>query len=146
MKKLAALLLAWCCVGPTFAAEANWLTDFTAAKARAKAEGKLLLMDFTGSDWCPPCMAIKKNVFNTEEFAKFAKDNLVLVEVDFPRRKKLPGDLAAANEKLSDQFNIEAFPTIIVLNAEGKEIRRTQGYQGESPNDYIASLKKLKAK
>jgi thioredoxin-related protein len=146
MKNLATLLLAWCCSGALYAAEANWLTDFSAAKAKAKAEGKLLLMDFTGSDWCPPCMAIKKNVFNTEEFAKFAKDNLVLVEVDFPRRKKLPAELAAANEKLSDQFNIEAFPTIIVLNAEGKEIRRTQGYQGESANDYIAGLKKLKAK
>src|SRR5947209_4080600 len=67
----------------------QWLTDLPKAQAKAKAENKMLLMDFAGSDWCPPCMALKKKVFSSSEFEAFAKTSLVLVDVDFPRRKQL---------------------------------------------------------
>ena len=75
------------------ASEATWLTDLPKAQAQAKAEKKIVLMDFTGSDWCPPCKALHKNVFSTQEFQEYAAKNLVLVEVDFPRAKQQTEEL-----------------------------------------------------
>ena len=68
------------------AAESQWTTDLAKAQAKAKAEKKMVLVDFTGSDWCPPCKALHNNILTSEEFVKYAKDNLVLVEVDFPQQ------------------------------------------------------------
>jgi thioredoxin-related protein len=108
---------------PTAAAEsAQWLTDFEAAKAKAHAENKLLLMKFTGSDWCPPCMMLEKQVFSKPEFAEYAAKHLVLLELDFPRRKELPAEQRAANTKLAQEYGIEGFPTVIVLDANAKPL------------------------
>src|SRR6266581_5754679 len=74
------------------AAEGEWLIDLAKAQAQAKTEKKMVFMDFTGSDWCPPCKALHKNVLTSKEFEAFAKDNLVLVLVDFPTGKVLPAD------------------------------------------------------
>jgi thiol:disulfide interchange protein len=125
-------------------AHEGWLTNFDEALAKAKAENKLVLADFTGSDWCPPCMALAKEIFATDEFKKYAADNLVLLELDFPRRKPQSGALKKANEALSEKFNIEGFPTVIVFNGEGKELKRDVGFGGESPAEYIAKLEALK--
>jgi protein disulfide-isomerase len=124
------------------AAGDSWSTDYPKALEQAKKEKKVVLLDFNGSDWCPPCVALKKQVFETEEFKKFAGEKLVLVDVDFPRRKKQPKDLAAANEKLSEQFKVESFPTILLVDATGKVLLREEGYADESAKDYIAILKK----
>jgi protein disulfide-isomerase len=104
------------------AAELNWLTDAAKAQAQAKAENKLVLLDFTGSDWCGWCIKLNKEVFNTPEFAEYAKKNLVLVEVDFPRKKKLSDEQKRANEALSKKYGIRGFPTLILLDGSGKKL------------------------
>src|SRR5690606_25528662 len=124
----------------------EWLTDLPKAQAQAKAENKMVLLDFTGSDWCPPCKALHKNVLSKPEFEAYAKTNLVLVEVDFPNKKPQSAELKKANKDLQKKFNIEAYPTIIVLDSEGKEIHRKTGYGGASVKDFIAGIEKLKKK
>ena len=144
MKALLTTLLAALALVTARANEGDWLTNFPDALAKAKKENKLVLLDFNGSDWCPPCMAIKKNVFASAEFKKYAKDNLVLVDVDFPKKKKQDGKIAAANEALMDKFKVESFPTILLVDADGKQVHREEGYDDETPMDYIAKLKKLR--
>ena len=146
MKKIALTFIACWAALQLNAAEPQWLTDFPAAQAKAKTEKKLLLMDFTGSDWCPPCKALKRDIFSSPEFEAFAKTNLVLVEVDFPRRKELEKSQAEANDKLQSKFNIEGFPTVIVFDANGKQLSRETGYGGANAKDYVAKLQKLKGK
>ncbi len=124
----------------------EWLTDLSKAQAQAKRENKLVLMDFNGSDWCPPCKALRKNVFSSREFLDYARKNLVLVDVDFPRHTTQAAELKKANEALSHKFGIEAFPTVIVLSGEGKELKKSSGYDGQSAKDFISDLEKLKKK
>jgi thioredoxin-related protein len=128
------------------AAEGEWMTDLAKAKAKAKEEKKMVLADFTGSDWCPPCKALHKNVFSSKEFAEYAKKNLVLVEVDFPRTKQQSPELKRANRELAEKHNIEAYPTVIVFDSNGKEISKKTGYGGQGAKDFIADLDKLKSK
>lgn len=146
MKKIAVGLLVLLALGRVVAAEAEWLTDLDKAKAKAKAENKLVLMDFTGSDWCPPCKALHKNVLTSQEFVDYAKKNLVLVEVDFPRRKSQSAELKKANRALAEKFGVEAFPTVIVLDSNGKQLSKESGYSGESPKQFIAQIEALKKK
>jgi protein disulfide-isomerase len=143
MKKILFGLVASLAFLQATAAELQWLTDLPKAQEKAKAENKLVLLDFTGSDWCPPCIALHKNVFSTKEFAEFAKENLVLVEVDFPRRTKLPDEQKKANDALAKQYEIEGFPTVIVLDSKGKQLSKAVGYPGTSAKDYVANLQKL---
>jgi thioredoxin-related protein len=124
------------------AAVFKWETDFELAKKRAKTEKKAMLLDFTGSDWCGWCIRLKKEVFITPEFEKYAKDKLVLVEVDFPRKTQLPKEEKEQNDKLSQEYKIGGYPTIILLNSRGREVART-GYQEGGPDKYIEHLKEL---
>jgi thioredoxin-related protein len=145
MKQLLTLFAAWMAIVqlPLSAAEGTWLTDYENAQKKAKEEKKLLLLDFTGSDWCPPCKLLHKNVFSKKEFLDFAKDHLVLMEIDFPNHKKQSKELEAANKKLAAKYEIEGFPTIIVQDAEGKTLSKEVGYPGLDAKDYVAKLKKL---
>jgi protein disulfide-isomerase len=97
--------------------EANWLTDFTKAQAEAKAGDKLLLLDFTGSDWCGWCRRLQAEVFSQPEFEEYAKKHLVLMAVDFPRAKPLTAEVRKQNATLAQKFEIEGFPTIVILTA-----------------------------
>ena len=143
MKRIAlSLVLCWT-AWQVNAAEEGWLTDLSKAQAQAKADHKMVLMDFNGSDWCPPCNALRKNVLSSPEFMDYAKKNLVLVDVDFPHHKELPKDQQEANESLAQKFGVEGLPTVIVLNSEGKEIRKSSGYDGQSAKDFVAELAKL---
>lgn len=144
MKKLVLLLAATLTTCTLLAAEGEWLTDLAKAQAKATAEKKLVLLDFTGSDWCPPCKNLHKTVLTSEEFTKFAKDNLVLVELDFPNSKPQSAELKAANKELAKKFGITGYPTIIVLDAAGKEVFKKVGYGGTPAKDYVADLAKLK--
>jgi len=128
------------------AEEGAWLTDLPKAQEVAAKEKKLILMDFTGSDWCPPCKLLHRNVLTKPEFKEFAKDHLVLVELDFPRSKPQSAKLKKANQDLAQRFKIEGYPTVIVLDAKGKEVWREVGYSGANVVDYVAQLRKLKAK
>lgn len=127
-----------------WAGEGQWLTDLSKAQEKAKAEKKMVLVDFTGSDWCPPCKALHKNVLSSEDFLNYAKDNLVLVEIDFPQRKPQSAELKKANKALAKKHAIEGYPTVIVFDSEGKELSKESGYNGEKGADYVAKLKKLK--
>lgn len=127
-------------------AEPAWQTNVEAAKQQAKKQDKAVLLDFTGSDWCGFCIRLKKAVFDKDEFAKFAEKNLVLVEVDFPQKKKLPADVKKQNDALQEKFHIEGFPTIVLLDGDGKELGRIEGYEGDNVSAYIKRLEKLIAK
>jgi protein disulfide-isomerase len=119
---------------------ADWQTDYAKALEMAKSQNKRVLLDFTGSDWCGPCIELKKRVFSRPEFRAYADKNLVLVEVDYPQRKKQSPALKQQNEKLSSQYGIEekGFPTIVLLDPAGKIVREISGYDGESAASLIA--------
>ena len=126
-------------------AEATWLTNFETAQARARSEKKLLLIEFTGSDWCPPCIILGRQVFSQPEFKDYAAQYLVLLEVDFPRTKELSAEQRAANEKLAEQFGIDGLPTIILLDSSGRKIGEL-GYMPGGPKPFIAAVEELRAK
>jgi protein disulfide-isomerase len=146
MKKIAmGLLMGWLAF-QVAAAEGEWMTDLAKAREKAKTEKKLVLVDFTGSDWCPPCRALHKNVFSSPEFKEFAGKNLVLVEVDFPRKKEQTEQLKKANRELAKKYDIDGYPTVIVFDSSGKQLDKKVGYSGASAKDYVAQLAKLKEK
>ena len=134
-------LIASACIG--FAGEAVWHTDFEAAKTQAKEEKKPIFINFTGSDWCGWCIKLEKEVFKKEEFHKYAKDNLVLVEVDFPNKKKQSDEVKAQNKKLDKDFKIEGYPTLFLLDADGKKLSGDIGYREGGPAAYVEHLKSL---
>ncbi len=133
------------CAGPGRAEELKWMTDLPKAQAKAKEESRLVLIDFTGSDWCPWCIKLRKEVFSTPEFTDYAKKNLVPVEVDFPNHKEQAPELKEANKALKAKYKIRGYPTVIVLNSEGKKIGEL-GYEEGGPKPFIAKLEELKAK
>ena len=123
----------------------GWLTNIEKAKELAKKEKKAVLVEFTGSDWCPPCKALKKNVFNTAEFKAYAKKHLVLVELDFPmkeNRGNVSKEQAAYNREQAKAFAVRGYPTIILMDADGKQLTKKVGYGRTSVAKYIESLKK----
>ncbi len=103
---------------PAFSA-VEWQSSVPAALEQAAAENKKVLVVFTGSDWCGPCIALKNNVLSTQAFADYAKDKYVLVELDFPRKKQQEAALKAANEQTAQKYDVGAFPTLLVLNPQG---------------------------
>jgi protein disulfide-isomerase len=110
------------------AAELTWQTDFTQASQQAAQEHKYILLDFTGSDWCPWCIKMDKEVFSQSQFSDFALKNLILVKVDFPRKAAQPPAEKSQNKALAQKYGIEGFPTYILLDPSGKEVRRQVGY------------------
>ena len=143
MKKIIITLCAVLTLAGIHAAELAWQTDLPKAQAQAKTEKKLVMLDFTGSDWCGWCIKLNKEVFSQPAFAEYAKQNLVAVEVDFPNKKKLSPAQKQANDALAKKYEIKGYPTIIVLNSEGKKVGEL-GYQAGVPKPFIAELEKLK--
>ena len=139
MKKMLMLLI---CGAAVSARALDWMTDFAKAQAKAKTDNKLVVMDFTGSDWCPWCIKLEKEILNTSDFEAFAKKSLVLVYVDFPRHKQLSAEQKKTNEALSKKYSVEGFPTVIVLDKNGKKVSEL-GYQEGGPKPFIAKLEKL---
>ena len=128
------------------AATKGWTSDFEAAKAQAKKEGKALLVEFTGSDWCPPCKKLHKEVFSQSDFVKKASEDFVLVELDFPRKTKIDAKLKEQNEKLAEKYKVRGFPTVLLMDANGKVFKQA-GYQAGGVKPYLAMIdKSLKAK
>lgn len=138
-RNLFALLLVFLCFSRV-ALAADWQTGYTKALQTARAQNKRVLLDFTGSDWCGPCIQLKKAVFSRPEFAAYADKNLVLVEVDFPQRKRQSAELVKQNEQLSKQYSLQGkgYPTVILLDPNGKILREFTGYDGESAAELIA--------
>ena len=123
----------------TAAGAREWETNFENAAARARSTGKYMLLDFTGSDWCGWCVKLKKEVFNKYEFKRFARQNLVCVELDFPKSKRLPRQLREQNDKLKKKYSIKGFPTVIILSPDGRTVVRT-GYRKGGAKKYVEYL------
>jgi thiol:disulfide interchange protein len=116
---------------------AGWSTSLDKALVQAKSEKKAVLVEFTGSDWCPPCIAMRKNVFSKKEFVDAASKKYILVELDFPRGDKA---LADKNQPLADKYKIEGFPTVVLLNANGKEFNRFFASEYPKTGDFLKHL------
>ena len=121
----------------------GWLTSYEQGQQEAKANNKLMLLDFTGSDWCGWCILLDREVFSKPQFKEYASKNLVLVELDFPKMKSVSAETKAQNERLAIQYQVQAFPTIIVLNGDGRVVGAL-GYMKGGPDAFIAVLEKLR--
>ena len=115
----------------------GWKTDYPAALAQAANENKMVLLDFTGSDWCGWCIKLQKDTFSKPEFKKFAEQSLVLVELDFPRGKTQSDELKKQNEDLAEKFGVQGFPTLVLLDPQGKEAARNVGYLQGGPEAFF---------
>lgn len=124
-------------------AESDWLNDYKKAQDEAKTNHKLLLLNFTGSDWCGWCIKFDKDILSQPQFKNYAHDNLVLLELDFPRRKPQPTEVKKQNLQLAQQYEVLGFPTIVVLNSSGQKLWQYDGYFPGGPEAFIAQLEKL---
>jgi thioredoxin-related protein len=137
------LLLATLALAAAASAAEGWITDFAAAKKQAAEQGKDLLVDFTGSDWCGWCIKLKDEVFKQPGFAAASQD-FVLVEIDFPQSTELPAELKAQNDALGQTYEIQGYPTILLMDAQGRAYAKT-GYQPGGPAAYLEHLAALRA-
>lgn len=123
-------------------AASHWETDFEHAQKLASESGKYMLLDFTGSDWCGWCIRLKDEVFSKKSFLAFAKEKLVLVQVDFPRKKAQSKELKEQNQALASKYGIRGYPTIIILSPKGDFVQQT-GYQAGGAEAYVEHLEEL---
>ena len=143
MKKFLALCLLLAATLPLSAKDSlAWTTDYPAALAQAKAQQRHVFLFFTGSDWCSWCKRLNAEILSTPEFAKYAGEKLILVELDFPRHKPQPPAVKAQNEKLAERFAVEGYPTVIVLDSTGKPVGQLS-YQEGGPGPFIEALGKM---
>lgn len=110
----------------------EWMTDYNAALALSKKTGKPILADFTGSDWCGWCIKLHKEVFDKPEFKTWAKKNVILLELDYPARKKQADALKKQNQGLAKKYEIQGYPTILFLNHKGEKLGE-YGYDQGGP-------------
>jgi protein disulfide-isomerase len=137
------VLLTWLAMGQASTVvddHLSWQTDVPKALSQAKAEKKLVLIDFTGSDWCVWCQKLDADTFAKAEFAAYAKTNLVLVQADYPSHKAQPDALKAANDALGKKFNVEGYPTLVALKPDGTVAWRNDGYLEGGPQALIEKL------
>ncbi len=127
----------------SFGGQGRWSDDYAKAAEQAQAEDKLILLDFTGSDWCEYCMKMKHDTLDTSRFRSYAGKNLVLREVDFPHSKPQSEKIKAQNEGLRSKYGISGFPTFILVDKDGKELGRQTGYLAGGPATFIAALGKF---
>lgn len=123
----------------------NWVIDFLAAKERAQKIEKPILLVFSGSDWCVPCIKLERNIWKSESFKTYALENLVLYRADFPRKKKnqLPEQVSTTNKILAEKYNSEGyFPHVVLLHPSGKVMGRL-GYEKVGPEEYIKKIDSL---
>lgn len=127
------------------------LTDWPTAQAQARAEGKLVFLDYTGSDWCPACILFHDEVATSPEFAAYAKTNLVLMTVDFPKKHPQSDAVVKANREMIVKFKVAdatgdfPLPTLMLVDSNGRELGRWLGFEpGSGPKNFIALLEKSK--
>ena len=126
------------------AESSGWLSDYQKAQQEAKASNKFLLLDFTGSDWCGWCKKFDREILSQSQFKDYARENLVLVELDFPRAKPQSTELRKQNQELAQQYQVQGFPTIVVLNGDGRKVWQYDGYFPDGPAAFVALLEKLR--
>lgn len=125
-------------------ADQAWTSDYQKAQQEAKASHKLVLLDFTGSDWCGFCFQLDRAILSKPQFKDYASKNLVLVEVDFPRRKAQSIETKRQNQQLAQRYQIEGFPTLVVLNGEGQTVWRYDGMYMGDVAAFLAELDKVR--
>ena len=121
-----------------------WETDFSKAAQNAQKEHKYMLLNFSGSDWCIPCIKLHKEVFESDAFNSYAADNLVLVNADFPRLKKngLSKEQEKRNEVLADKYDKQGhFPYTVLLDEKGAVVKTWDGYPNVNPEQFILQVK-----
>lgn len=132
-------------LSPAYAhAESGWITDYKRAQEEAKASHKLLLLNFTGSDWCGYCIQLDRAILSQPLFKDYADKNLVLAEIDFPRRKPQSIEVRKQNAELAERYQIEGFPTLVLLNGDGKTLWRYDGLYTGDIAEFLAELDKAR--
>ena len=127
----------------------TWLKNIDVAKEQAKKEDKYILLNFSGSDWCIPCMRLEKDIFSADAFTQFAADHLVLVNADFPRKNKnqLSKDQQKMNDALAEKYNPQgSFPFTILLDSNGNKIKIWDGYYKDGPENFVNEIKVITQK
>jgi thioredoxin-related protein len=141
---MVSMLVCWGMFADNVRAEDGlWQTNFEKAKAQAKAEKKMILVDFTGSDWCGFCIKLHEEVFEKEPFKSEVSKQFVLVELDFPHEKKLPDDIKAQNEKLGKEYKVNGYPTVCLMDADGQVIGKFVGYGPGTAAKFLERLADL---
>ncbi len=123
----------------------TWLGDFNIAKTEAAKQHKLILINFSGSDWCGPCIMLRKEILEKPAFETYAASHLVLVRADFPRQKKnqLSKEQQKLNDALADKYNSEGnFPYTLLVDEQGKVLNKWNGFPNETPDKFIAEIEK----
>lgn len=167
MKKKISIILALACLAPlmSFAEESSAekalaeakkdvekvelkvSQDFDKALAEAKKEGKILMLHFSGSDWCPPCKMLHKFVTDTKDFAEYANKNLKYVFSDWDRASGPKSkEFAARHEKLAQEFQLEGFPTIVLINPQNNKAYKIVGFEVRTPKELIERIEVFKEK
>ncbi len=130
----------------------GWMVSLDEAYELHKKTGKPIMANFTGSDWCGWCIKLTKDVFAKEEFTKWAKDNVILLELDFPKRKQLPQNIAAQNNSLARNFKVTGYPTVWMFNVEkdkdGQFVIEKLGRTGYTPSadQFISGIEQMMGK
>jgi len=126
-----------------FLPSVTWMGDFDSARTEAVKEHKLILINFSGSDWCGPCIRLRKEILESATFENYATDHLVLVRADFPRQKKnqLPKDQVKRNEALADKYNADGkFPFTLLVDENGKVLKSWDGFPNETPGQFVSDI------
>ena len=142
------LLLLFALAISNFVVSQEWQTNFEEAKKIATEQDKNVVIVFSGSDWCAPCIKLDKNIWQSEAFKKEASAEWVLVKANFPRKKanELPKEQTEHNRKLAEKYNIEgSFPLVVVLDKNGKVLGK-MGFKNVSPEEYIKMIHALEKK
>jgi thiol:disulfide interchange protein len=121
----------------TAGADDGWMTDIDTAIAKAKKEKKNVLVEFTGSDWCPPCIMMHEKVFSKKKFTDAAKKNFILVKIDIPNKDK---ELKKKNAKVMDKYGVNSVPTVVLFDSDGEEFHRFSASQFPSIESFLAHL------
>jgi thioredoxin-related protein len=143
-KSFYSILLLFLCGLPI--ATQGWQTDFDTAKEITSKENRQIILVFQGSDWCAPCIKLDREVFSTETFQHYAKDHFVMLQADFPKKKKnaLPQDQQLKNNNLAEKYNQRGiFPLVVMLDQDGNVLGET-GYIKADASTYISHLESLK--
>lgn len=122
----------------------SWLGNFETARTDAKQEHKLILINFSGSDWCGPCIRLRKEILESSDFETYATGHLVLVRADFPRQKKnqLSKDQVKLNEALADIYNKDGkFPYTLLVDENGKVLKSWDGFPDETPEQFVKQIR-----
>lgn len=145
MKKLVFLILL---LTSSFGYSQNWKSSFEEVKNQASVENKNIVLVFSGSDWCAPCIKLDKTVWQSPEFKKESETNWVIYRADFPKKKsnQLSELVSASNKKLAEKYNKEGnFPLVLLLDKKG-EVLGIEGYKNISAADYIQLLHSFEKK